>query len=354
MTVKPNIKSVAEGAGVSPSSVSNAYNRPERLSAPVRERIFAVAAAQGYAGPDPAARSLRSRRAGAIGVLLTTQLSYAFSDPYCVELLDGVAEVADETGTGLLLIPLVPHTAPLDAEETRRSVEAVRHALVDGVVADGIGDRHPALDIVAKRGLPLVRSTDDGRNRCVVVDDRAGGATVGAHLAALGHRSVAVLADSPDAPGTVTAEVGEGVLYPYARLRVEGLRRALPADADVRVIAGGRNATASGHAAAATALGARPQPTALVAMSDVLALGALQAVRARRLEPGRDVSITGFDDVSAAAAAGLTTVRQPIREKGVLMARMLLDPSYSERLVVLPTELVPRSSTAPAPRSTTR
>ena len=91
----PSLATVARAAGVSPSTVSNAYNRPEQMSAQVRARVFAVALEQGYAGPDPAARSLRSRRAGAIGVLFTVPLAYAFTDPYCAALLTGLAEVAE-------------------------------------------------------------------------------------------------------------------------------------------------------------------------------------------------------------------------------------------------------------------
>jgi len=73
----------------------------------------------------------------------------------------------------------------------------------------------------------------------------------------------------------------------------------------------------------------------------------MQAVRRRGLAPGHDISVTGFDDIPAADAAGLTTVRQPIREKGRMLGRMLLDPTYTDERVVLPTELVIRSSTGP-------
>lgn len=346
MPPKPNIKSVARAAAVSPSSVSNAYNKPDRLSAAVRARIFAVAQEQGYAGPDPAARSLRSRRAGAVGLLLTTQLSYAFSDPYCIELLNGVSEVAQQTRTSLLLIPLVPHTAAMDEEETRQSVEAVRHAVIDGVVADGIGDRHPALDIVRNRGLPLVRSVDDPDGSCVFVDDRAAGASVGAHLAELGHRDVAVVVVSTDEPGHAQTRIDAAALYPYSRLRLDGIRDGLGPEARITVISAGRNALESGRAAAELALDQLPRPSAIAGTTDALAFGALEVVRRR----GLDVSVTGFDDVPAAEAAALTTVRQPIREKGRLMARMLLDLTFTPRRVVLDTELVARASTGPVQR----
>ncbi|HYN95525.1 MAG TPA: substrate-binding domain-containing protein, partial [Pilimelia sp.] len=95
-------------------------------------------------------------------------------------------------------------------------------------------------------------------------------------------------------------------------------------------------------------LGGAHRPTAVAADCDLLATGVLEEARRMGLQPGRDVSVTGCDDVPAAEAAGLTTVRQPIREKGRLMGRMLLDPEFPQRRVVLPTELVVRASTGPA------
>jgi DNA-binding LacI/PurR family transcriptional regulator len=92
----------------------------------------------------------------------------------------------------------------------------------------------------------------------------------------------------------------------------------------------------------------RDRPTAIAASGDVLALGVIEALRQRGLVPGRDISVTGFDDIPAAETVGLTTVRQPIRIKGQLLGRMLLDPTYTEERVVLPTELIIRSSTGPA------
>jgi len=92
-----------------------------------------------------------------------------------------------------------------------------------------------------------------------------------------------------------------------------------------------------------------PRPTAIAAGGDVLALGVIQAMRQRGLQPGRDISVTGFDDIPAAEAGGLTTVRQPIREKGRTLGRMLLDPTFTDNRVVLPTDLIVRSSTGPVP-----
>jgi DNA-binding LacI/PurR family transcriptional regulator len=181
-----------------------------------------------------------------------------------------------------------------------------------------------------------------------VIDDRAAAREIGRHLAQLGHRDIAIVVSCPGIPGVAVPVVDEDVLYPYSALRLAGIREGLGPDARVRVVSGGRNAQESGQVAAAAVLDALDRPTAIAADSDVLATGVLDAVRRHGLEPGRDIAVTGFDDVPLAEPAGLTTVRQPVREKGRLMGRMLLDPTFTAQRVVLPTELVVRSSTGPA------
>ncbi len=349
MEPRPSMRSVAAAAGVSTAQVSYAFNRPDRLSASARAHILAVARRQGYAGPHAAARSLRTGRAGAVGVIFTVGLSYAFADPYYIALLGGLAEVTERTSTGLVLVPFdLTTTGPGDDDAVRRSVDAVHRAVIDGAVADGLADDHPAVRALVDRGVPLVQSSATGIGRSVVVDDRAAGRDVGRHLAGLGHRDVTVVVACPREPGVAVPAVDEETLYPYSALRLAGIRDGLGPDARVRVVSGGRNAPVSGRAAAALALDRPDRPTAIAADSDVLAVGVLDVVRGRGLRPGRDVSVTGFDDVPPALPAGLTTIRQPIRDKGRLMGRMLLDPSFTERQVVLPTELVARSSTGPA------
>lgn len=347
MAASATMKDVAAAAGVSPSTVSNAYNKPEQLSAEVRQRILATARELGYPGPDAAARSLRSRRAGAIGVLLTEQLSYAFSDPFAVGLLAGLAEVAERTRTGLLLIPLPRYDTGTDTDVLRESVETVRGAVVDGIVAYCVDVGHPALDVIASRGLPFAHSDDDVPGRRVVIDEVGAMRAVGEHLARLGHTNVAMVLDAGRATETPGEITDESVLYTNARLRARGLREGLGTSARMTLVTGGHNSVESGLTAAEFVLDRRDRPTAIAAGGDVLAFGVIQAMGRRGLSPGRDISVTGFDDIPAAEAAGLTTVRQPIRDKGRMLARMLLDPTFTDQRVVLPTELVIRSSTGP-------
>jgi DNA-binding LacI/PurR family transcriptional regulator len=345
------LRTVAEEAGVSVSTVSNAYNRPDQLSSEVRERVLETAKRLGYPGPNPAARSLRSQRAGAIGLLFTEQLSYAFSDPYSVGMLAGLAEVAEQYRTGLLLIPL-EHFDAGRPEEAEPAAEAMRQAVVDGVVAYCVDSDHPARQVAHERGLPVVSTIDidDDRQRYVLIDEDGAARSLGRHLRDLGHREVGVVVDGrqPVGEARVVLPEDEPDLFVDSRARLVGLRSELGPDVRVTPVFAGHNAQESGQAAAAFLLDRRDRPTAIACVSDVLALGAATAITQRGLRVGREVSLTGFDDVPAAAAAGLTTVRQPIAEKGRLLGRMLLDPDYTERRVVLDTELVVRSSTGPA------
>jgi DNA-binding LacI/PurR family transcriptional regulator len=349
MVAGPSLKSVATAAGVSVSSVSNAYNRPEQLSAAVRERILTVAREQGYAGPDAAARSLRSRRAGAIGVLYTAQLSYAFSDPYSVGLLAGVAQMAERSRTGLLLLPL----AAADSGDVDASVAVARQAVVDGVITYCVDPDHPARQVIERRGLPVVSSTDDGseNTKRVLIDEVGAARRIGRLIRKLGHRRIGIVLDSTRPAGRTSAitDDDDPSLYAGERLRLRGFRQGLGRDCEITAVSGGHNAIDSGRAAAEELLDRADRPTAILAISDVLALGVLQAMAERDLVAGRDVSVTGFDDIPGAEAAGLTTMHQPISERGRLLARMLLDPSYAENRVVLPTRLVVRASTGPVP-----
>lgn len=345
------LRTVAREAGVSPTTVSNAYNRPDQLSASVREHVLAAAERLGYSGPDATARSLRRGRAGAIGVVLTETLSYALSDPYAVEFLRGVASVAERHETGLLLVPV-------NAGDVGAAEAAVRHAMVDGLCLECIDDEHPVVDVVLGRGLPLVATTRLARHEVpfVGIDERAAARAAAEHLARLGHRRVGLVVDGrppfgEEGPVPADARVTQGVDH-TSGLRALGYREGLP-EAELHVVASRRNDRQAARTVAAALLDRRDRPTAVLAVSDVMALGVADALRQRGLALGADVSVVGFDDIPAAEDAGLTTVRQPTFDKGRVAGQLLLEPNEAPgRAVVLPTELVVRGSTAPAPADT--
>jgi DNA-binding LacI/PurR family transcriptional regulator len=339
------IKTVAQAVGVSPSTVSNAYNKPDQLSATLREKILAKAQELGYAGPDASARALRSGKAGSVGVLFTDKLAYAFSDPYAVGFLAGLAEVAEQFSTSLLLMPL-------SSSDIQGGTTAVQQAAIDAAAIFCVAGGHPALDTLRVRGIPMV-STDRGDHpdlSWVAIDEVEAAAKLGRHLNRLGHRDIVVLVDNAQAAGSEPVDLTlDEVGYTDCELRIRGLQKEMP-DARIRLVSGGHNAFSSGLAGAGFALDSQDRPTAIVGLSDVQALGAMEAMRTRGLVPGRDLTVVGFDDIPQADAAGLTTIRQPIKDKGRTVGRVLLDPAVKERQIMMPTELVVRSSSGPAPR----
>jgi DNA-binding LacI/PurR family transcriptional regulator len=334
------VKTLAEAVGVSPSTVSNAYNRPDQLSAELRTAILAKADELGYAGPDAAGRALRRGRTNSVGVVLTERLSYAFSDPYAVGFLTGLAQVLEKARTSITLLPIAQTNGEID-------VSAIRQAAVDAVTTLCVPDTHPAFVLARARQLPLVVThlSDDPTVSYVAIDDVAAGQLVGDHLRALGHRRIGVIVDRNTRAGSdPLALQPDDVTCIDCSARLTGLRRALP-DAELVVVSGGHNAEASGRSATGHLLRLADRPTAIVGMSDVLSLGALTALAEAGLSAPGDVSVAGFDDVPAAAAHGLTTVRQPIAEKGRQVGELVLDPDRTDRRIVLPCELVVRSST---------
>ncbi len=346
------VKTLATVLGVSPATVSNAYNRPDQLSPQLRERILTTAEELGYPGPDAAGRNLRMGRAEAVGVLLTERLSYAFSDPFAIEFLTGVSEVVEEHGISIVLMPVsrrAPGSSPTEADES--DVTAVRNANIDALTILSLPADHPAAMLARARGMRLVTTSvsDDPESSWVAIDDFGAGVMVGEHLARLGHRDIAILVETNQPAGSPGQRLDPAAMsfLDYAA-RVAGLRKAIPGQ--ILIVSGGHNSIESGATATTWLLDHDQLPTAIVGLSDVLALGALQVLANRGLSIPAEVSVCGFDDIPAAKAADLTTVHQPIRDKGQHVGRLLIDPESAPRQVLLPISLVPRGTTGHAPR----
>jgi DNA-binding LacI/PurR family transcriptional regulator len=341
MTQRATLQTIADAVGVSRATVSNAYNHPERLGEELRERVLAAARQLDYPGPDPAARRLRQQRAGAVGLVFTEALSYAFSDPAAVAFLQGLAGRCEERRAPLLLLPLA---ASGEAAHT-----AVREAVVDALCVYSIPDGHPAMAAALERRLPLV-VVDEPRIEGVTyvgIDDREATRRLGEHVAALGHRRAAIVVPSlvPDRrEGFVDEQRLARAAYHVDRQRLAGFRDAL----DIDLIYECDNRPDAGARAASALLQHDPRPTAILCTTDGLALGALRGAPERGLEVPADVSITGFDDVPQAEQAGLTTVRQPLGEKGAVAGDLLLG-ERGEGELILPAEPVLRASTAAPP-----
>ena len=361
------LRDLADSLGVSKTTISNAFSRPDQLSPDLRDRVLEAARSAGYAGPDPVARMLRTGRAGALGLVLPESLPYALDDPPTSELIRGIADACEERRLGLLIIP-----GAIRARDPRDMIDVA----VDGFVAYSLPRDVPVLAQLLVRGAPVV-IVDEPRMAgvpTVRVDDRAGARSAARHLVALGHRrfGIVTLPFKPDGytgPG-IAGRVAEAT-FDVSTRRLEGYlavlgEAGLAAD-DVPIYECAHSNADLGNRAARHLLEGPDPVTAILAMSDRLALGVLAAARELRVEVPGQLSVVGFDDIGAAAHSrpSLTTVNQPLRLKGYAAARLLLDaPSVSGAVagratapaaepardeLDLPVELVVRRSTsAPA------
>jgi DNA-binding LacI/PurR family transcriptional regulator len=311
-------------------TVSNAYNRPEKLSAELRERILAKADELGYAGPNALARSLRRGRTGVLGVVLGEALAHSFDDPATIEFLRGLGDAG---------IPL--HLVPATGGEGDSGL--VLDAAVDAFILYALPDGHPLVDAVVRRRVPVVVQSGprlDG-HPFVAIDEHAAGAAAADHLRELGHERLAVLslpfslADRGDRPlsGRVPA-------HRVARGRLEGYGVTIG-----REVA--NNDREHGEVAAGALLDGPARPTGLLCMSDELAIGALQAAAARGISVPGELSVVGWDDTPEARRADppLTTIRQSLRAQGRRCAE-LAAAGGGGAVEPQPWELVVRQSTA--------
>jgi DNA-binding LacI/PurR family transcriptional regulator len=344
---RPTLDTVAAAAGVSRMTVSNAYNRPDQLSATTRERVLEVARALGYSGPDPAAQSLRRGRTGTVGVVLTERLPYAFADPGMVSILRGIATELSDAGFALLLVP--------SAQEGDAAL--VRQVIVDALVLCSLAEDDPEVAAAVERQVPLVTIGHPqltGVPRISI--DSAHATTLPArHLYELGHRRYLVL------DVTRNRRLPAGLVpNPGMHERTTGFVQALVAlglsATDVEVC----YAEAHTRAAAAAPLAemlqrpARQRPTAIFAVTDVLALGAMAACTTHGLHVPDDISVVGFDGIEegGTSAPPLTTVMQSLFEQGRLAAQLAVrriagEPVRGRRVGA---DLVVRGSTARARR----
>ncbi len=350
--------------GVSRTTVSNAYNRPDQLSTKLRNRILAAAADLGYPGPDPVARGLRRGRTGVVGLVYDEPLSYLFTDPAILMCVAGMAGVWDDAGVSLALLPR------LQADDA--GVDVLAKAVVDGFVTicDVSGDAR--VQALLARRLPFVL-VDGGRVESpgaveapyrVGIDDRGASAAATRHLLDLGHRRIAVVAlpRAPRAPGGALDATDPGpIRFGITASRLAGIRDAIEAAGlawdGVPVLSArdDQSPRTVGRQLGAALLDRADRPTGVVAMSDELAAGVLDAAAAKGVDVPGQLSVVGFDDTTTASSTNppLTTVNQPLTEKGEIAARVLLDlldgdMPQAGTSVELPTSLVVRASTGPA------
>lgn len=348
------MKDVAGAAGVSQASVSYAFSGSPRVSGAQRERIFAVAASLGYTGPNVAGSSLRLGRIGAVGILVPGSLSRTVVDPSTMLLLKGIVEVGELANVALTLLPVDPQP------QTDGPIQsAMLRGLVDGVVMHALADDHPVVDALRLGRIPAV-AIDSPRVPhvpYVTVDHRQAGSQQMSHVLELGHKRIGVITDRlgpRPLPGFRYWTDAESSKETYLRERLAGYRQAINnhrhRKTDVALVEAAGIDMDSGRIATQL-LTSEFEPTAIVATSDVHAVAALKTLSAQGVPVPDSVSVIGFDDAPIADLMGLTTVRQPLEDKGRTAAKILLDliAGHSRRRSIKPTELIVRMTTGPAP-----
>ncbi|MGL5862621.1 MAG: LacI family DNA-binding transcriptional regulator [Phycicoccus sp.] len=345
------LQTIADRVGVSRMTVSNAFSRPDQLSAELRERVLAAAEELGYTGPDPAARALARGSSGAIGVLLFDSLQVAFTDEVAIAMLGAVSEALAPTGRALTLLTSTNTSGPIPA----------RDVALDGAVVYSCDQDSPGTAWLVKRQLPLVIIDQDPRPGYphVNIDDRGGARAAAQHLLDLGHRRIGLVSYSVHgAPGPV-ADVADLSTGHVSRERVAGWMDVLgPAGIEPRATQHTSGSSDGAETVSALFDHGEP-PTALLCYSDVAASGVVSALFDRGLRVPQDVSVVGFDDSPLATTMRprLTTVRQDVAAKGRAAVAALvaqLDGMPPPADVVLPVDLVVRDSTAPPNRRPVR
>jgi len=301
----PTIRDVARHAGVSVATVSRVLNDSPLVVEPTRERVQASVDELGYR-LNATARNLSIGRAAAIGVVVPF-----LTTPSVIERVRGVVErLGGEPGYDLLLFDV---EAPQQRADAMRNL--ARRDRVAGLLVISLPVHGYEIDAFERDGLPAVL-VDVAHPRLprVVIDNVQGGELAAAHLLARGHRRIGFVGDHP------TNEYG----FTSSEDRRLGFRAVLGNAGVEPVERCGPHGREEAAAMADSLLRLPDPPSAIFAASDLQAIGVLKAAETLGIRVPEDLAVIGFDDIDLAEIVGLTTIRQPLRQGGVLAADLLL------------------------------
>lgn len=328
------LEKIGRLSGASRSTVSRVINGQPGVSNETRQRVLQVIEQTGYQ-PNAAARSLAARRSQVVGLVIPTAVQFLFTDPYFPRLIQGISQACNQHDYTLSLYLF--QTA--DEEQTIYP-RVLRTGAVDGVILSSTQVNDPLIPQLVENQVPFVvigRPLNAPTANYVDVENVAGGHTATTHLIRLGYKRVATIT------GPMNAIAGLERLEGYQQAVQDRGRTIDPA-----LIANGDFTEAGGYTAMRQLL--TSQPDAVFAASDMMAMGALRAIREVGLTVPGDIALVGYDDMvpTPVVEPPLTTVRQPIRRMGTQAVEMLIDILHNgltpPRRLVLPTELVIRAS----------
>ncbi|WP_063813426.1 LacI family DNA-binding transcriptional regulator [Herbidospora daliensis] len=327
------VRDIAHEAGVSVATVSRALRGLDLVKPETRRHILDVADRMNYIGSSAAA-ALSTGRTNTIGIVLPSVGRWSFG-----RMMSGIERELRPSGMDMLVHalgdPSDPHPEP-HWQRLASRVDAILVMSVAGGSRDvkGLTRLHVPVAVIGTRAK---------RATSLLIDDRAGARTATEHLIELGHRRIGLIYGR-DHRNPLVLEHPRYLGYVDA-LHEAGIR-------SLRLLEVPGNFTVEGGVKAMNQLMAlRKPPTAVFAMSDEMAFGAISAMRAAGLRPGWDISLVGFDGHDMAALMDLTTVEQPLEELGAQATRALLrrlaDSDTPVQEEVMPTSLVVRGTTRP-------
>lgn len=329
------LKDIAQRVGKSVTTVSRALNDYDDVGVDTKAEIIRVAEEMGYS-PNTYAQRLQKRRSDTIGLIIPTPPE-RFADPFFTELLAAVGDKASELGYDMLVSPQPPGDQELMTY--RKMLEG---RLVDGFIVARTRRQDTRIEYLARQGFPFVvfgSVEGDSEFPFIDVDGEHGMRLIADHLYESGCRNVACIAPHPQ--------------FMFASCRMQGLQDGL-AERGLQLkeenIRTGDLSQKSGYDNARDLLNKTDSPDAIASCNDLMAFGAIHAAQELGLTVGKDVCITGFDDVPTAEHSHppLTTVHQPVREIGGLICEMLVERICGESLekehIILKPSLVVRHS----------
>jgi DNA-binding LacI/PurR family transcriptional regulator len=328
---RPTINDVAEASGVSRGTVSRVLNGQAHVSLAAELAVRRAVIETGYV-VNRAARSLKTSRTGSIVMVLSEPQERLFEDPnFSVLLRVATNQLADRDMSLVLMIAG-------DDGGRERVARYLRGGHADGALLISVHAGDPLLEEIERAGIPAVAcGAVLGRESVIpyaAADDRGGARQATAYLVDQGRRKIGMITGPLDTPG--------------GTLRMEGFTSVLGRKVTKRMVVHGDYTQAGGERAMCALLESFPAVDAVFVASDLMAAGALQALRAAGRSVPDDVAVAGFDDSAIAIATNpmLTTIRQPLAEIAEETVRLLLALLEEEdaEAVILPTELIVRDS----------
>jgi len=326
-----NIKDIARAAGVSTATVSHVFNRTRHVSETVRQQVMDAAAQLDY-HPNYFARSLTTMKSGTIGIVILD-----ITNPFFAEVVRGCEAALRPYGYNLVVCNTDGH---MDTEE--EYLRLLISKRVDGIIAAVTSDKWDALRMATTHGLPVIfvdHMAAGLEGRLVCVDNERGTYQCVSHLIEDGHDRIGIL-------------VGPTVIGSM-RERLVGYRRALNEHGigvDERLVKHTQTDVESAAGGMDELLSEAPRPSAVFLSNNIMALGALTALRRRGLSCPSDIALAAFDDVAWMQIADppLTTVRQPTQDLGALAGRLMMQLIQGEKVpesaIMLQPKLIIRES----------